>query len=149
MVYRALLLPWLLIMHAKVASQPWRKEIRYKTRKAVRHYSKQFWLQLKSFAATQIKGKRAYDGRKVMGGANLTPKRVLFEVRLPESELGGLEVGGEVRCGEHFKEGQIVDVIGRTKGRGFTGVVKRHGFPTRVQTHGTHEYVPNKESGIA
>jgi hypothetical protein len=74
LAYRALLLPWLLIMHAKVASQPWRKELRYKTRKAVRHYSKQFWLQLKSFAATQIKGKRAYEGRKVIGGANLTPK---------------------------------------------------------------------------
>ncbi len=72
--------------------------------------------------------------------ANVTPKRVLFEVRLPESEVSGFEVGAEVRCGEHFKEGQIVDVIGRTKGRGFAGVVKRHGFPTRVSTHGTHEY---------
>ena len=75
LVYRLLLLPWLLVMHAKVASLSWRKEMRYKTRKAVRHHSKQFWLQLKSFAATQIKGKRAYDGRKVVGGANLTPKQ--------------------------------------------------------------------------
>ncbi|MBI2828987.1 MAG: hypothetical protein HYX77_06935 [Acidobacteria bacterium] len=74
LLYRVLLFPWLLIMHAKVASQSWRKELRYKTRKAVRHYSKRFWLQLKAFAAAQIKGKRAYDGRKVVGGANLTPK---------------------------------------------------------------------------
>ena len=72
---RLLLYPWLLLMHLKVVSQSWRKELRYKSRKAVRHYSKQFWLQLKSFAATQIKGKRAYDGRKVLGGANLTPKQ--------------------------------------------------------------------------
>lgn len=75
LIYRVLLFPWLLLMHAKVESQSWRKEMRYKTRKAVRHYSKQFWLSLKTFAVTQIKGKRAYDGRKVLGGANLTPKQ--------------------------------------------------------------------------
>lgn len=74
-IYRALLYPWLLAMQLKVATLAWRKEMRYKTRKAIRRQSRQFWLQLKTFAAVQIKGKRAYDGRKVVGeGANMTPK---------------------------------------------------------------------------
>ena len=107
LIYRVLLLPWLLIMHAKVASLPWRKELRFKARRTARHYSKQFWLQLKSFAATQIKGKRAYEGRRVVGGANLTPK--LGKPRDPAKLLtfpGVPEV-------EETKE--IVTLLGRTK----------------------------------
>ena len=39
-----------------------------------------------------------------------------------------------------FKEGQFVDVQGVSRGRGFTGVVRRYNFAGHVQTHGTHEY---------
>ena len=74
LVYRTLLFPWLAIMHLKVASKPWRKEMRYRIRRAVRHYSRLFWVQLKAFAVTRIKGKRVYEGRKPSGGANVTPK---------------------------------------------------------------------------
>ncbi len=73
-VYRALLFPWLLIMQAKVASQPWRKEMGYRARKVARHYKQWFWLRLRTYAVMQIKGRRAYDGRREFRGANLTPK---------------------------------------------------------------------------
>ncbi len=73
------------------------------------------------------------------GKSGVTPKRVLFEVRLPPGEVEPLEVGQEIRCGETFESVKKVDVSGLTKGRGFTGVVKRWRFKTSRQTHGTHE----------
>ena len=71
--------------------------------------------------------------------AEVSPKSVLFEVHLSPEEVGALEVGQELRCGEAFEEGKRVDVTGVTKGRGFTGVVKRWNFKTSKKTHGTHE----------
>jgi hypothetical protein len=83
---RLLLFPWLTYMHAKVSSQPWRKEMRYKTRRAVKHYSKRFWLQLKTYAAVKIKGSRSYEGRRAPAtGAQLTPK--LGKPRDPSKSL--------------------------------------------------------------
>jgi large subunit ribosomal protein L3 len=70
--------------------------------------------------------------------AGQPPKRVLFEVRLNAEELAGLEVGQAVTA-SIFETGQRVDVSGRTKGRGFTGVVKRHGVIGARASHGTHE----------
>ena len=67
------------------------------------------------------------------------PLRELREFRLPQDELEGYEVGQDLTC-ELFSEGQTVDVVGTSKGRGFAGVMKRHhmaGFPA---SHGTHEY---------
>jgi large subunit ribosomal protein L3 len=40
---------------------------------------------------------------------------------------------------EVFKEGELVDIAGTTKGRGFTGVVKRYGFAGNSGSHGAHE----------
>ncbi|MBI2963502.1 MAG: 50S ribosomal protein L3 [Deltaproteobacteria bacterium] len=51
-----------------------------------------------------------------------------------------LEVGGELKVGDLFQEGDLVDVTGVTKGRGYQGVIKRHGFSGFPATHGTHEY---------
>src|SRR5262249_31552619 len=70
--------------------------------------------------------------------AKTEPKRVLVEVAVEPTELDSFEVGQQVTC-EGYKPGEFVDVIGTSKGRGFTGVVKRHGFPTRSDTHGNHE----------
>jgi large subunit ribosomal protein L3 len=70
------------------------------------------------------------------GGA---PKRHLSESRLTAEEAAGLEPGSEVRV-DIFEAGQKVDAIGTSKGRGFTGVVKRHGFSIKKRTHGTHEF---------
>jgi large subunit ribosomal protein L3 len=72
--------------------------------------------------------------------AGTAPQRFLFEVRMPEEEVAGLEVGQQIACGETFELGQKIDVIGTTKGRGFTGVIKRWGYKIHSQTHGTHEY---------
>lgn len=69
----------------------------------------------------------------------MEPVQVMQEIRLPEDELGSIEIGQDLTC-ELFTEGQKVDVHGVSKGRGFSGVIKRHhmaGFP---MTHGTHEY---------
>jgi len=48
-------------------------------------------------------------------------------------------VGGETLTVDVFSEGERVDIAGITKGRGFTGVVKRYGFAGSPGGHGTHE----------
>ena len=65
----------------------------------------------------------------------------LREFRLPAETVAKYEVGQELKPSEVFREGQLVDVCGITKGRGFTGVMKRHNFKgSRTSSHGTHEY---------
>ena len=49
-------------------------------------------------------------------------------------------VGTELTVGEVFAVGEHVQVTGITKGRGTTGVIKRHGFSGFPASHGTHEY---------
>lgn len=67
--------------------------------------------------------------------AKTTPKRKLVEFSGFEQELKlGDEIGVDL-----FQEGEFIDVEGRTKGKGFQGVVKRHGFGGVGQaTHGQH-----------
>jgi large subunit ribosomal protein L3 len=50
------------------------------------------------------------------------------------------EVGSEITAEQVFQAGEFVDVIGRSKGRGYSGVMKRHGMGGFPGTHGTHEY---------
>lgn len=47
------------------------------------------------------------------------------------------EVGQEISVSDLFKAGDLVDVSGRSKGRGFQGVIKRHGFHGGRMTHGS------------
>ena len=61
----------------------------------------------------------------------------LAEVRVEDSS--GYEVGQEIKVSEVFSEGDIVDVSGTSKGKGFAGVMKRHHFGGHRATHGTHE----------
>ncbi len=61
----------------------------------------------------------------------------LKEFRVENVE--GFELGQEVTL-NLFKPGDVVDVIGLSKGKGFTGVMKRHGFHGSPGSHGTHEY---------
>src|SRR5207253_4596385 len=49
-------------------------------------------------------------------------------------------VGQELTVEGVFKAGDLVDVTGTTKGRGYAGVIKRHGFSGFPGSHGTHEY---------
>jgi large subunit ribosomal protein L3 len=65
--------------------------------------------------------------------AKLEPKRKLVEFRVPKDGL--IEVGSELSA-EHFVAGQFVDVTGTTKGRGFSGVIRRHNFGGLRATHG-------------
>jgi large subunit ribosomal protein L3 len=69
-----------------------------------------------------------------------TPKRTLKEIRVDDEFAAKFEVGQTVKLDELFKEGDKVDTKGTTRGRGFTGVVRRWSFAGFVQTHGTHEY---------
>jgi len=70
------------------------------------------------------------------GGSD--PKRYLAESRLSAEEVAELESGSEINV-DIFAVGQRVDAIGTSKGRGFSGVVRRHGFAIKKRTHGTHE----------
>lgn len=62
------------------------------------------------------------------------------EIRCPESELSGLQVGGEISINEMFAVGSKVDVRGTSIGKGYAGVMKRHGMRGQPATHGTHEF---------
>jgi large subunit ribosomal protein L3 len=62
----------------------------------------------------------------------LPPLRYLREFRTDEE----MEVGGDPLTVEIFNEGEKVDIVGRSKGRGFAGVVKRYGFSGGPKTHG-------------
>ncbi len=72
--------------------------------------------------------------------ANVTPRRTLRELRCSAEFAATFEVGAALKVDQLFEEGQFVDVQGVSKGRGFTGVMRRHNFSGNVRTHGTHEY---------
>ena len=70
--------------------------------------------------------------------AGVAPRQHLSESRVSPEEAAAYEVGQEIKA-DIFEKGQRVDVTGISKGRGTTGVVKRHGFSIMRRTHGTHE----------
>ena len=57
----------------------------------------------------------------------------LWELRMPESEE--VEAGAELKV-DMFEAGELVDVTGTSKGKGFAGAVKRHNFRMQDATHG-------------
>src|SRR5690625_1093124 len=65
----------------------------------------------------------------------LTPRRHYVEVRT--TDASEYQLGQEVDASA-FESGQSVDVTGKTKGKGFAGVMKRHGFGGMGASHGTH-----------
>ena len=67
--------------------------------------------------------------------AGVEPGDGLWEFRLDGNGDDSFEVGGEITV-ERFEDGQMVDVTGTSKGKGFAGVVKRHNFRTQDATHG-------------
>jgi large subunit ribosomal protein L3 len=71
---------------------------------------------------------------------NITPKRAVQELRCTDEFAAKYEVGAVMKLDEIFTVGQRVDAKGTTRGRGFTGVVRRWAFAGGVTTHGTHEY---------
>lgn len=69
-----------------------------------------------------------------------SPKRVVRELRLAADEVAKYEIGEKVAVDKVFEVGQFVDAQGKTRGRGFTGVMRRWSFAGFVSSHGTHEY---------
>ena len=67
--------------------------------------------------------------------AKVEPGNGLWEFRLADAEGDGIALGEELKV-DLFQDGQLVDVIGTSKGKGFAGAVKRHNFQTQDATHG-------------
>jgi large subunit ribosomal protein L3 len=84
----------------------------------------------------------AIDPRKVnkpvagqYAKAGVTPRRHLAEIRI--ADVSELEIGQELTA-EIFENGTKVDVTGTSKGKGFAGAMKRHGFSGLGASHGAH-----------
>lgn len=65
--------------------------------------------------------------------AGTGPKRRVSEFRGFSVDV---ELGDEVTSGDLFEEGELVDVVGTSKGKGYQGVIRRHGFSGSARTHG-------------
>ena len=94
------------------------------------------------YSAVQVAvgSKRAALVNKPQAGhfakAKVEAGRGLWEFRVDANDLGKYQVGGEIKADEVFKAGQIVDVAGVTKGKGFQGTIKSHHFTMGDATHG-------------
>jgi large subunit ribosomal protein L3 len=68
-------------------------------------------------------------------GGGIPPTRVLMELRIDD---GGAEMNvGDKVLVDLFSDGDLVDVVGRSKGRGFAGTIKRHHFNRGPESHGS------------
>ncbi len=99
-------------------------------------------LEIDGYSAVQVTAgtKRAALVNKPKAGhfakAKVEAGRGLWEFRVDAKDLGNYAVGGELKADDVFKEGQIVDVAGVTKGKGFQGTIKRWNFSMGDATHG-------------
>ncbi|MDD5579069.1 MAG: 50S ribosomal protein L3 [Methylobacter sp.] len=111
-------------------------------------------LQIDSNRVTQVKSietdgyrsiqvaagdKKSSRVNKAMAGhyaaANMTAGRDLWEFRLEDGEGDELSAGSQLSL-DIFSEGQVIDVQGKSIGKGFAGGVKRHNFRMQDATHG-------------
>lgn len=72
--------------------------------------------------------------------SGVSPRQILREFRCSAEHAAQFEVGQEMPLGDLFAEGQFVDVRGVSRGRGFSGVMRRHNFGGAGASHGAHEY---------
>jgi large subunit ribosomal protein L3 len=70
--------------------------------------------------------------------AGVAPMRHLVEFRLADDDERELKIGDELRVADLFEKGQRVKVSGRSKGKGFQGTIRRHGFSRGPVSHGSH-----------
>lgn len=68
--------------------------------------------------------------------AGVTPRRHLTEIRT--ADAAEYQPGQELTVEGTFEAGQLVDVVGTSKGKGFAGVMKRHNFAGVSASHGAH-----------
>lgn len=73
--------------------------------------------------------------RGLFSKINVSPKRYLKEFRFEDCDK--FEVGQEIKVNDMFAAGDVVDVSGISKGKGFQGAIKRHGFSIGRKTHGS------------
>ena len=89
------------------------------------------------YSAIQLAFGEAKKTNKPMAGhlskANIDAARHLVELRL--DDMAGYELGTEIKA-DVFEEGEKVDVIGVSKGKGFAGGMKRHNFKGQGASHG-------------
>ena len=87
--------------------------------------------------------RRASRVTKSMAGhfakANTEAGTGLWEFRAEDADIADLTAGSEIKV-DLFAEGQMVDVTGTSKGKGFQGGVKRHNFQMQDATHGNSLY---------
>ena len=69
-------------------------------------------------------------------GGGTPPTRVLKEIRLREANGAEVNVGDKVLV-DQFSEGDRIELVGRSKGRGFQGTIKRHHFNRGPESHGS------------
>ena len=69
-------------------------------------------------------------------GAGVPPTRVLKEIRLDGANGGEVNVGDKVLV-DQFSEGDAIELVGKSKGRGFQGTIKRHHFNRGPESHGS------------
>ncbi|HLM00885.1 MAG TPA: 50S ribosomal protein L3 [Pyrinomonadaceae bacterium] len=67
-------------------------------------------------------------------GSGMPPTRILKEIRLDGDE--DVNIGDQVKA-DLFTDGDKIDVIGKSKGRGFAGTIKRHKFHRGPESHGS------------
>jgi len=88
--------------------------------------------------------KRAHRTNKAATGefakAGVVPRKHVREFRSTAADLEGLEPGQALSVDDYFSAGDLIDVTGTSKGRGFAGVMKRHNFAGFIRSHGTHEF---------
>ncbi len=68
------------------------------------------------------------------------PPRLVREIRATAEHVASCEIGQDVKLEEIFEEGQLVDVQSQSKGRGFSGVVRRYNMAGATSSHGAHEW---------
>jgi large subunit ribosomal protein L3 len=84
----------------------------------------------------QLKPNAKHEKRRELAG--VPPLKHLVENRLKEKDLAAFAEGTSIKA-DVFKVGQYVDVSGVSKGRGFAGGIKRHGFHRQKKTHGASD----------
>jgi large subunit ribosomal protein L3 len=83
----------------------------------------------------ELSSKRRNAGVPLAPKANCEPQRFIREFRM-ETPAADTPVGKILTVNEVFQVGAAVDVVGTSKGRGFTGAMKRHGFAGLPAAHG-------------
>jgi large subunit ribosomal protein L3 len=98
-------------------------------------------LQLGFDPKLERKVNKSEEGHLKAAGGKAKARRFVVELRVSEETLAKFEVGQEVTLKDlALKAGDLVDVTGHSKGKGFQGVMRRYGFKGFPATHGTHEY---------